>query len=170
MSSTTSVTSNGSTLAIDGLVSGLNTTDLINSLMSAEAAPQTQLKSQLSTLQSTITDLQSLNTSVKSLADAATALAKPGGLTVFSTTSTSTSISAVAGSTATPGSISLKVTQLAQGQVSVTAAQGAWSSNPPVLTIVGADGTQHQVTAASTSIADVVSAINGAGAGVTAVQ
>ena len=40
----------------------------------------------------------------------------------------------------------------------------------PVLTIVGSDGTQHEVTAASTSIADVVNAINGAKAGVTAVQ
>jgi flagellar hook-associated protein 2 len=170
MATTSSVTSNGTTLAIDGLVSGLNTTDLINSLMTAEAAPQTQLKSQLSTLQSTITDLQSLNTSVKAVADAATALAKPGALNLFSTTSSSSSITATAGSTAAPGSISFKVTQLAQGQVSVTAAQSAWTTNPPVLTIVGADGTQHEVTAASTSIADVVNAINGAKAGVTATQ
>jgi flagellar hook-associated protein 2 len=170
MSSTTSVSSNGTTLAIDGLVSGLDTTSLINSLMTAEAAPQTQLKSQLSTLQSTITDLQALNTSVKSVADAATALAKPGAFNLFSTSSTSTSITATAGSTAAPGSITFKVAQLAQGQVSVTAAQSAWATNPPVLTLVGADGTQHEVTAASTSIADVVNAINGAKAGVTAVQ
>ena len=52
----------------------------------------------------------------------------------------------------------------------MTAAQSAWATNPPVLTIVGSDGTQHEVTAASTSIADVVNAINGAKAGVTAVQ
>jgi flagellar hook-associated protein 2 len=166
----TSIGSTGGTLGIDGLVSGLDTTSLINSLMTAEAAPQTQLKSQLSSLQSTISALQSLNTSVKGVADAASALAKPSALNLFSTSSTSTAISVSAGSTAAAGSISLQVTQLATSQVSVTAAQSAWTSNPPVLTIVGSDGTQHEVTAASTSIADVVGAINGAKAGVTAVQ
>jgi len=167
---TASVGSTGGTLAIDGLVSGLDTTSLINSLMTAEAAPQTQLKSQLATLQSTLSDLQSLNTSVKSVADAATALTAAGALNLFTTSSTSTAISASADTTAAAGSISLQVTRLASGQVSVTAAQSAWTTSPPVLTIVGSDGTQHEVTAASTSIADVVGAINGAKAGVTAVQ
>jgi len=160
----------GTSIGIDGIVSGLDTTSIINALMTAEAAPQTQLKSQLSSLQSTISALQALNTSVKSIADTASALAKPGGLNLYSTSSTSTALTASADSTAAAGSISMQVTQLAAGQVSVTAAQSAWATNPPVLTIVGSDGTQHEVTATTDSIADVVGAINGAKAGVTAVQ
>lgn len=39
--------SSSTSLAIDGLVSGLKTTDLINSLMSVEGVPQTLLKNKL---------------------------------------------------------------------------------------------------------------------------
>jgi flagellar hook-associated protein 2 len=157
-------------LGIDGLVSGLDTTSIINSLMTAEAAPQTQLKTQLTTVQSKLTDLQSLNASIKSIADAAAALSKPGGLQLFDATSSSTAVSVTAGSTAAAGSLSMTVQRLASSQVSVTAAQSVWPADPPVLTIVGSDGVSHEITASSTSIADVANAINKSGTGVTATQ
>ena len=58
-------------MAIDGLISGLKTTDLINSLMQAEAIPQTLLKNKVTDSTTYITAMQALNTKVAALADAA---------------------------------------------------------------------------------------------------
>ncbi len=69
--SATSATS--TSLAIDGLVSGLKTSDLINSLMSIEQVPQTLLKSKVTTTNSFISSLQTINGLVQSLATKASA-------------------------------------------------------------------------------------------------
>ena len=58
-------------MGIDGIVSGLDTTALINSLMQAEAMPQTLLKSKVTTAGTFISALQSLNTRISSFGDAA---------------------------------------------------------------------------------------------------
>ncbi|HMO09921.1 MAG TPA: flagellar cap protein FliD N-terminal domain-containing protein, partial [Actinotalea sp.] len=63
-------------LGVDGLVSGLSTTSLINQLIQVEAAPQALLKSKLSATQSFITALQSLNTKIASLGEAGAKAAK----------------------------------------------------------------------------------------------
>ncbi len=51
-------------MSIDGLASGLNTTQLIAQLMQVEAIPQTQLKATVASTNKVITALQGLNTSV----------------------------------------------------------------------------------------------------------
>ena len=63
-------------MGIDGMISGLNTTDLINQLMQAEAIPQTLLKTKQTNTTTLVTALQALNTKVSSLADAATTAAE----------------------------------------------------------------------------------------------
>jgi len=157
-------------LAIDGLVSGLDTTALINSLMQLEAVPQTLLKSKVTASQAYISALQGLNTRVAALGELAVTTTKPQALDLYSTTSSSDKVTATATTGAQAGEIDLVVGQLAQAQKSVTAAMSVWADDPPVLTIVGSDGTQTQVTAASTSLDAVVTAINAAGAGVTATK
>jgi flagellar hook-associated protein 2 len=158
-------------LAVDGLVSGLDTTSLINSLMQLEAIPQQTLKSKVSANQTFITALQGLNAKVASLATLAKDAAKPASLDVQTATTTDAkTATATASAGAKPASVSLVVRSLAQAQVAVSAALAAWPEDPPVLTVVGSDGTQTQITASSTSLDDIVTAINGAGAGVTATK
>lgn len=159
-----------STLAIDGLVSGLDTTSLINSLMSIEAVPQTLLKNKVSEAQALVTALQGLNSKVASLADLAGKTAKPNALDLNSATSSASSVTATASTAAQPGQLDLTVEQLARAQKSVSDAMSVWPADPPVLTIASNDGTLHEITAASTSLDDVVTAINASDASVTATK
>jgi flagellar hook-associated protein 2 len=156
--------------SIDGLVSGLDTTSLINSLMQAEAVPQTLLKNQASTAGTQIAVLQALNTKIAALATLAESATKPAGVDLHTATSSSASLTATAGVGAADGQIDIVVGQTAQAQVGVSAAMTAWADDPAVLTIVAADGTSSEITPASTSLADVASAINNAGLGVKATR
>jgi flagellar hook-associated protein 2 len=62
------------------------------------------------------------------------------------------------------------VDQTAKAQTIVTAAMGAWPDDPPVLTLVAADGAKTEITATSTSLQAVAEAINAGSAGVTATR
>ncbi|HKU35490.1 MAG TPA: flagellar filament capping protein FliD [Paenarthrobacter sp.] len=161
------------TTAIDGLASGLNTTAIINSLMSVEALPQTQLKTKLASNQTVISTLQSLNTKLTALKDLSVAGSATGALNLFTATSSAPSVTAKTTTAATAGSIDLTVTQLAQTQVNVTAAMAFWPTDggaPAHLTIVDSTGKKTEVAPASTSLDDVVSAINAASGGAHAVK
>jgi len=157
-------------MAVDGLISGLDTTSLINNLMQAEAIPQTLLKNKVSDSTSFITAMQALNAKVATLADSAGKLAAPAGTDLHTATSSSAAVTATAGTGAVDGTIDFTVDQLAQSQVTVTGPLTQWPDQPPTLTFVAANGTTTQVTAASASLADVAAAINQAGAGVSATQ
>ncbi|MBC7761380.1 MAG: flagellar hook-associated protein, partial [Candidatus Saccharibacteria bacterium] len=76
-------------ISLDGLSSGLDTTSLITQLMTAEAAPQNLLKTQVTTSNTMISALQGLNTRMATLADSATAAAKVGSLDLYSAASSS---------------------------------------------------------------------------------
>ncbi|MCY7286991.1 MAG: hypothetical protein LH624_01735 [Cryobacterium sp.] len=154
--------------AIDGLVSGLDTTSLINSLMQVEAVPQTQLKAKVSSAQTMISALQGLNTQVAALADLATKAAKPAALDVYSATSSSTGVTVATSAGAAAGQLDLVVGKLAQTQVTVSGPVTVWPDTN--LTFTGANGTVTTVTGASTSLDDMVSAVNAAGVGVTATK
>ncbi len=166
--STSSVS--GNSLAIDGLVSGLKTTDLINSLMTIEQVPQTLLKSKLTSTNSFISSLQTINSLVQTLATKAGDASKAASLDVFSAKSSSSGVSVTTGADASAGSLSFQVGSTASAQVAVTAASTTWSSAAEPLTLVGADGKQTTFTPASGSLDDTVAAINKAGAGVTATK
>lgn len=158
-------------LALDGLVSGLNTTDLIASLMQVESVPQALLKAKVTGTQTRITDLQALNTKIASLAELAKKLKAPTALHAYTVTSSSPGVTATAGNGAAGGTVDVVVSQIAQSQTSVTASMTAWPDAPATLTFVAADGKQTEVTAASGSLDDVVRAINGSSAaGVTATK
>lgn len=154
------------TLGIDGLVSGLDTTSLINQLMQVEAAPQTLLKSKLTSTKSVVSALQGLNTKVASLAEAATKAAKPASWAAFTATSSATSVTATAGETAQAGSVSFTVDAVAKSQVSVSKVTADDSTlvtgMPPSVTIRGGDGTLVTVEPTSGSLQDIAKAINAA--------
>ena len=167
--STSSVSSSGN-LAIDGLVSGLQTTDLIDSLMAIEQVPQTLLKNKVTTTNSFISSLQTINGLIQTLATKAKDAAKTSSLDVYAATSSAASVTATTGATATPGSITFTVGATAAAQVGVSRAMSSWSTEAAPLTLVAADGTTKTVTPASGSLDDTVAAINKAGAGVTATK
>ncbi|MFD1213652.1 flagellar filament capping protein FliD [Arthrobacter sp. GCM10027362] len=157
-------------IALDGLASGLDTTSLINSLIQVEAIPQNILKNKVTSSNSLVSALQGLNTRIASLADLAAKAAKPDALQIFTATGSSEDVTAAVGSGAAAGEVSFVVSRLAQRHIGVSGAVAAWPDNPPSLTLVASDGSTKAVTAASTSIDDVVSAVNGADAGINAVK
>ena len=91
-------------MSVDGLVSGLDTTSLITSLLQIEAQPQTQLKTRLTATQNTAAAYRSINTKFDALRTAAEALTSAGLAAARSATSsadvTSSATSAAAATTA----------------------------------------------------------------------
>ncbi|TXN29218.1 flagellar filament capping protein FliD [Lacisediminihabitans profunda] len=156
-------------ISLDGLSSGLDTTSLINQLMTAEAAPQDQLKAQVTKTNTVVTALQGLNSRLATLADAAATVAKVGSLDLYTASSSSPALSASVATGAAAGELQVVVSALASAQVGVSAAMATWPS-PSTITIVGHSGTPLEITPASNSLDDVASAINGSTAGVTATK
>ena len=154
--------------SIDGLVSGLDTTALITSLMDVESIPRNLLSAKKDDTANIITQLQTLNASLQSLATRAQKAASGTALAAFTASSSSSGVTVAAGSGASPTVIDIVVDRLAQTHTVVTAASPVWPDDPPVLTLENAAGERVQVTAASTSMADVAHAITAAGAGITA--
>jgi flagellar hook-associated protein 2 len=166
---TINVGADGSVTA-GNLVNNLDTTSIINALMAAASVPQVQLEARIKTEQTTVTDYQNLNQSLQALQSSASLDAKANGLNLLTVASSNTSVTATADTSASATSFSLQVDQVAQQQVSVSGPLTTWPDTSGAITIVRANGTATQVQAASASISDVVSAINTAGAGVTASQ
>ncbi|MDH2443846.1 flagellar filament capping protein FliD [Amnibacterium sp. CER49] len=172
---TTSTTSL-SGLGLTGLSSGLDTSSIVSKLMSIEQAPQTALKTRLSTLSTYRAALQGINSQLASIASAASTASTPGGLNAFTATTDSTTVSASADATANVGSLTFTVGAVAAAQTSVTDAMTSWpdtSSATPSITITtgtGATAKSVPVTAKSANLDDVVAAINGGATGVTATK
>jgi flagellar hook-associated protein 2 len=157
-----------SSIGIDGLVSGLDTTSLINKLMAVEANQQTLLKSRQSTASALSSTLQTLNTKVASLATAAKAASSADSWSVLKATSSATSVSAAASSTARPTTLTFTVDAVATTQSSLAALPADLPATSPTFTITHGDGTTSTVTAASGSLPNVLDALNGSGTGLTA--
>lgn len=161
-----------SSMGIDGLVSGLNTTDLINQLMSVEAGPQTLLKSKQSDTQTFIAALQALNTKVASLGTAATTASAATSWAALTATSSATSVTATATTSASPTQVSFTVDKLAQRQVSLTDVFTdvvSFTGSGNSLTLTSAAGSTQIDTTGITSVTGLANAITASHAGVSAV-
>jgi len=163
--------------AIDGLISGLDTTSIITNLMALEALPQTAIKSKVSTTNTFVTALQSLNTKVSSLGDAATKASSAASWGAVTAASSSTSVASSASTSATAGSLTFQVDRLAAKQTSVGAsvtdlAGFFGGATPPTLTLATGSAASPTVAEISmtgvTDLAGLASAINKADTGVTA--
>ncbi|MEQ4520876.1 flagellar filament capping protein FliD [Pseudarthrobacter sp. B907] len=155
-------------ISLDGLASGLDTTALISSIMQSEALPQTLLKNKSYDIQSMVSALQGLNGKVAALATQATAAAKPGALDLYTATTSSDKVVATCTASAKAGSLDFQVTKLAQTQVTVTPKVNAVTGWPYTTMTINSGGQNYTITPASNSLDDVVTAVNAAGAGVTA--
>jgi flagellar hook-associated protein 2 len=157
-------------MGIDGLISGLDTTSLINQLMQAEAAPQTLLKSKQDSTTSMVSALQALNTKVASLADAATKAATATSWGATKATSSAASVTTSTTNVAQATSLGFTVDQVAQSQISLTDSfknLAALTGGATSVTIkVGNTLTE---VAVGTDPAAFAKAISGSAAGVNAV-
>ena len=79
-------------LSLDGLVSGLKTTEVIKALMDVHAIPRSLLKAKMDDKNGIVSQLQTLNTSIQNLATAAEKAASRDGLARFTTSSSSPTV------------------------------------------------------------------------------
>lgn len=102
------------TSSIGGLVSGLNTADIIDQLMKLEAVPQSKLKTRVTTEQSVITAMQTLNTKVSLIGSKAEALAKSSAWAPVTASSSNAAITVQADPGATPSNLTVTVIDTAK--------------------------------------------------------
>lgn len=163
-----------STASISGLSSGLDTAGIIDSLMQLEAAPQTKLKTTLTTQQSTLKSLQALNAKVADLTTQAKALAAGTGWGALKATSSSTGVAVSTTSGSTNGSFSFTVnrTAVAHKLTFTGTAQGTdvVVSGGTTVSLTAADGTVKTLETGTGTLDGLVGALNGSGTGVTAAK
>jgi flagellar capping protein FliD len=115
-------------MSVDGLVSGMDTTSLINKLLQAEAGPQTALKTKLGTSQTTASAYRTVNTTFAAVRAAAENLTKPENWTATKATSSATSVAISATSTAMTGSLTFTVEKTARAHSVLNRNAGTWTS------------------------------------------
>ncbi len=99
--------------SIGGLVSGLDTSSIINQLMQLEARPQTMLKTRMGAEQKAITSLQALNAKLASIATKAADLVKADQMVPHEGDEHNDKVTVSATAGAPAGSLTFKVDQLA---------------------------------------------------------
>ncbi|MHC9064149.1 flagellar filament capping protein FliD [Nitrospira sp. CMX1] len=166
------------TISFGGLGNGVDFGQVVDALVKVAQQPVDELTKKKSDLNTKFTDLTTLSTKVVALQSAAEALKLP---TSFDRTaisvSDSTVLSASTSSTATAGSYSIRVVQLAQSHQIVSKAAKAVpsatadivSGSSATFTFKVGSGTNQTVTLGSTgTLTDLRDQINNLGAGVTA--
>jgi flagellar hook-associated protein 2 len=103
---------------IDGLASGLNTTEIIKAMMAVEAIPKTLLENRVANVKAGLDAFASIRTKVATTRTAADAIAAPTAWQALSATSSNTEAVTVVAGTGTPGgSLTFSVTSLATAMV-----------------------------------------------------
>jgi len=154
--------------SIDGLITGMNTTDTIAQLMKLEAAPQTALKNKITKANKVVSAYQSVNTRLSSIVAAAKALGEASTWNSTKATASSDALVVSAQAGASAGSFSFHVDQLAATHT-MTYSSGSVAS-PTTAVVAGnnfkmklTDGTTKTINtpqAADKSLEAVVAAIN----------
>lgn len=161
---------------VDGLVSGMDTTTIINQLLSLERQPQLRLEQKKATQEARIAAYQMVNAKFIALQTAADSLALADTWKAFKVTSSTASVSATASTSAIAGTYDFEVLALAKGHaafygaaVSSTAEQITADAS---ITITKDGTTSAAIDVGDGSMSSVIDAINAADAGVkaTAVQ
>lgn len=149
-------------MSIGGIASGLDTASIIDQLMQVEAIPRTQLQTKQKTTETFVAALQALNTKVSSLTENAAKAMKSASFDVWKGTSSADSVTVTTGTGAAAGTLEFRVDALAQGKSTLSGVLADASSllTGGDFTITKGDGSTHTITPASSSLADLASAIN----------
>lgn len=159
--------------SVNGLVTGLNTSDIIAQLMQLERQPQIRLKTQQNVAQRSVDAYRGVNTLMLALQKASEALTTGTAWSLAKATSSDpTRVTAQAAAGAKAGSLTFTVDQLALGGMSASSGTVGGTSTA----VAAANSTirlTKGTTATSINVGDgtlgsVINAINAAGAGVKA--
>lgn len=153
---------------IDGIVSGLDTTAMINQLMQVEARQQSLLNTKKISASATVSALQGLNARFASLAESAKKVADPSSWTAVTASSSSSAVTVAAGAKAAAGSLRFTVDALATAQSSLVELPADLDADEPTLVLRVGSGDPVTVTSLSTDPRDLAAAINKADLGVSA--
>lgn len=155
--------------SVGGLASGLDTATIINQLMQLEAAPQTRLKTRVSSEQSVVTTLQSLNTQLAGLRTKAEALAKASAWTPLSATSSNAAVTVTTGDGAEPTSLAVTVTSVARthllGFATTAAPTDVVTGASTQVTLDRYDGSPVTLETGDGTLQGLVDAVNDPGSG-----
>ncbi|WP_315710353.1 flagellar filament capping protein FliD [Brenneria uluponensis] len=173
---TASSTSTSGLISSLGVGSGLDLSSLLDSLQEVEDQKLTAITTKQTSYEAKITAYGTLQSALETYATATEALTDSSLYTVRKT-STNTAFTSTATSSAATGSYSIDVTQLAKAQTLASGTQsskttelGTTGLSDRTLTIQVGSGTAVDIslTDDQTTLAGIASAINSAGAGVTA--
>ncbi|TDO40034.1 flagellar filament capping protein FliD [Paractinoplanes brasiliensis] len=165
--------------SVDGLVSGLSTTSMIQQLMQVEAAPQNRLKSKASTAQTTVDAYLSVKSKMTALGSAGDAVGQLSTWRGIKATSSSSAVTATAvtGTNTATGTTVFDVKSLAKSQITTAKVpvSGDIMTGDALTIDVGplddADPDKHKsttLTITDRSAKGVADAINAANLGVKA--
>jgi flagellar hook-associated protein 2 len=157
------------TSSVDGLISGLNTTQLISQLMQVEAQSQTTLKNKVKTEQTVITAYQSVNSKLAAMQTAAETMTKPATWQAVKATSSSTSVIATAAAGTPAGESTFDVTKLARAHIVVlTGTAGGTVTADGGLDVSIGGGPPVHIVITSDTLAGVAAALNASSLGLRA--
>ncbi|MFC7776983.1 flagellar filament capping protein FliD [Pantoea sp. GCM10028869] len=159
-----------------GVGSGLNLSDLYDSLETAENSKLTTITTQQTKYQSKITAIGQLQSALASLQTATDKLKSVDTFNATAVTSSNTAFSATTASSAVAGSYSIKVSQIAVAQTLISqpitdaSKLGSTTGTSRTITISQGSGDPVNITLSDseTSLSSVVKAINNSGANVSA--
>jgi flagellar hook-associated protein 2 len=157
---------------VDGLVSGMDTTSMIKSMMKIEAAPQTMLKSKVFTAQTAVSSYQSVNSKLATLKGAADDVSQLSTWRSIKPTVSSSSVTAIAtgGVNTGTGTVTFDVVNLAKAQANTArvASTGDITTADSIQVAVGSGDPVTIDISHDRSAAGIAGAINAAGIAVKA--
>ena len=165
------VSSSSAPVAFSGIVSGLNTSSIITSLVNAAKASESQYTSQQSTLSDQKTAVDAISASLSSLGTFAQSLELPSTLQLKTATTSDSHLSVAVSGDATATTHTMRVEQIASAQ---TVSSKTFTTDAPGMLGTGS----VQITSGSASatinydstdtLETIAAKINGANAGATA--
>ena len=170
------------TFNIGGLITGLNSNQIISQLMAIERAPISRLQDKITSLTASRDAIKSLRTTLQTLRNAAQDFRLTNRFNQFQSTSSEATVltSSISGESPVSGAYAVNVTRLASattasssGKLGAAINTGAALDSAGLATAVTAgtysiNGVQLTVNPATDSLTSVINAINSSGAGVTA--
>jgi flagellar hook-associated protein 2 len=162
-----------STTSIDGLISGLDTTTIINQLMQLAAQPQTALKNRVTSEQTRVSSLQTVNAQFAAVASKAADLSQMSSWTPNTANSDNDGVTVQADSSAAVGSVGFTIGSLATSYQAVFTTSGTPQASVMAAnvdyTISFDDGHVTHVNTGDGSLQQIADNLNASGTDVHAV-
>lgn len=161
-------------MSVDGMISGMQTSTIIDQLMQVEAISQNKLKTRKTEVGQAATAYRAINTKMDALRTAAENMTKFGAWSPATATSTAASVTTTTGLASLPGALTFSVVSTATTHSAISGASWGATTDPSgygaSMTVLNADGTNRgTVTIGGTgTLADTVNAINKSDLGLSA--